>query len=142
MNYYKDAFRKFTDFNTRTSRTGYWYFVLFNFIVGAVLGFASGFIGFIAKSSLFAGIPTLYSLVILIPSIAISVRRLHDTNRSGWWILINFIPFIGLLVFLYFTLQRGDDGDNQYGVNPRSGEETTVITDTPVQEQVPAPVQQ
>jgi uncharacterized membrane protein YhaH (DUF805 family) len=142
MNYYKDAFRKFTDFNTRASRAEYWYFVLFNSIIGIVLGIATTVIGFMVKSPIIPAIPFLYSLAIIIPAFALSVRRLHDTNRSGWWILISFIPIIGLFVFLYFTIEQGDEGDNQYGTNPRNTDGVTIVTAAPVQEQVPTPVQQ
>jgi uncharacterized membrane protein YhaH (DUF805 family) len=65
----------------------------------------------------------IYTLAVLIPGIAVSVRRLHDTDRSGWWILINGIPLIGVIVFLVFTAQAGTPGDNQYGSNPKGGTE-------------------
>ncbi len=89
-------------------------FLLFNLIITFVLGFVEGFIGSPGYVSM------LYGLVVLIPAIAVSVRRLHDTDRTGWWILIGFIPVIGAIVLLVFMLLEGDSGDNQYGPNPKS----------------------
>ena len=62
----------------------------------------------------------LYSLAVLLPGLGVSVRRLHDTGRSGWWILINLIPLIGSIVFLVFTVSDGDPGPNQYGPSPKA----------------------
>ncbi|TJY41720.1 DUF805 domain-containing protein [Cohnella pontilimi] len=64
----------------------------------------------------------LYALAILLPSLAVSVRRLHDTGRSGWWLLIGLIPLIGAIILLVFTCQDSQPGDNRYGPNPRSGD--------------------
>jgi uncharacterized membrane protein YhaH (DUF805 family) len=61
----------------------------------------------------------LYNLTVLIPSIAVTVRRLHDTNRTGWWVLIGLIPIIGFIVLLIFTVQDSQKGENQYGPNPK-----------------------
>ena len=63
---------------------------------------------------------TLYSLAVLIPSIAVSVRRLHDINRSGWWLLIGLIPIIGAIILLIFAAKDSQPGENQYGPNPRA----------------------
>jgi uncharacterized membrane protein YhaH (DUF805 family) len=61
----------------------------------------------------------LYSLAILIPSLAVTVRRLHDTDRTGWWLLIGMIPLIGAIVLLVFMLLDSQPGDNQYGAHPK-----------------------
>ena len=61
----------------------------------------------------------LYSLIVLVPGIAVSVRRLHDTGRSGWWLLIGFIPLLGAIVLLFFMAQEGQPGPNQYGADPK-----------------------
>lgn len=116
MNYYVMAFKKFTQFEGRSSRSEYWYFALFNFIVSIAISAIAEVMGTMALG----GLSILYSLAIIIPSVAVSVRRLHDTNRSGWWILISLVPIIGFFVFLYFAVQPSDEGDNQYGPNPFS----------------------
>ena len=64
----------------------------------------------------------LYIFLMLLPLIALSIRRLHDTDRSGWWFLINFVPLIGGLVFFVFTLLEGTRGDNRFGPDPKAGE--------------------
>jgi len=113
MNWYIEVLKKYTVFKGRSRRKEYWMFFLFNFIISFVLGFVE----------VLAGGPgvvvNLYSLAVLIPGIAVAVRRLHDTNRSGWWLLIGFIPLIGTIVLLVFMVQDSQEGDNQYGSNPK-----------------------
>jgi uncharacterized membrane protein YhaH (DUF805 family) len=62
----------------------------------------------------------LYTLGVFLPALAVLVRRLHDTNRSGWWVLISFLPLIGILVLLFFSVQEGQPGENQYGISPKA----------------------
>ncbi len=88
-------------------------FFLFNFIIALVLGFLEGLVGS------FGVLAMLYNLAVLIPGIAVSVRRLHDTDRSGWWLIIGFVPLIGAIVLLVFMLQDSKPGQNQYGANPK-----------------------
>jgi uncharacterized membrane protein YhaH (DUF805 family) len=112
MNYYTEAFtKKFADFSGRARPQEFWMFVLFNvgaafiaLIIDAIIG--TGFV--------FYG---LYILASIIPSLAVSVRRLHDTDKSGWWLLIGLIPFGGI-VLLVFYIMGGTPGTNQYGPNP------------------------
>lgn len=88
-------------------------FFLFNIIVAFVLGLIEGIVGSPGLIGLF------YSLAVLIPGIAVSVRRLHDTDRSGWWLLIAFVPLLGAIVLLVFMVQDSVPGQNQYGANPK-----------------------
>ncbi len=88
-------------------------FVLFNVIFGIVASIIDGIIG---TNGLIGG---LYSLVVLVPALAVSVRRLHDVGKSGWWILICLVPVIGALYFLYLTILEGQQGTNEYGPNPK-----------------------
>jgi len=114
MNWYLEVLKKYAEFNGRARRTEYWMFCLFNFIIGFVLSFIESIIG--TGSVLL----TIYFLAVLIPSIAVSIRRLHDTDRSGWWLLITLIPFIGGLILIIFTVQDSQAGDNQFGPNPKA----------------------
>lgn len=96
-------------------------FVLINVLISVVLtGIAFG-IG-IADDKGNNLLSTIYSLAILIPSIAVGVRRLHDTDRSGWWLLIAFVPCIGGIVLLVFAIQEGTNGANEYGEDPKAYE--------------------
>ena len=104
--------QRFAQFDGRAGRAEYWWFVLANFIVLAVLGALS------RASVLFLIIYTLYALAVVIPSIAVGIRRLHDTNRSGWWLLIAFIPLIGTIILIVFFATAGDPGGNRHGPPP------------------------
>jgi uncharacterized membrane protein YhaH (DUF805 family) len=113
MNWYLEVLKKYAVFNGRARRKEYWMFFLFNFIIALVLGFLEGLVGS------FGVLAMLYNLAVLIPGIAVSVRRLHDTDRSGWWLIIGFVPLIGAIVLLVFMLQDSKPGQNQYGANPK-----------------------
>ena len=88
-------------------------FVLFNAIVSFALGLVDGLLG---TNGVLGGV---YSLAVLIPSLAVSARRLHDTDRSGWWMLINLIPLIGFIVYLVFVCGDSKPGANRFGPNPK-----------------------
>ena len=118
MNWYLAVLKKYAVFSGRAGRSEYWFFVLFNVIISIVLGAIDALIfGFNAQSGM-GLLGGLYSLAVLIPSIAVSVRRLHDTDRSGWWILIAFIPLIGAIVLLVFMVMGSMPGDNRFGAYP------------------------
>jgi uncharacterized membrane protein YhaH (DUF805 family) len=119
MNWYLEVLKKYAAFDGRAELKEYWWFSLFSFIIIIVLSvidIVTGTFNVNIGLGLLGGI---YTLAVLTPSIAVSVRRLHDTDRSGWWLLINGIPLIGVIVFLVFTGQCGTPGDNQYGSNPK-----------------------
>ncbi|MCB0110232.1 MAG: DUF805 domain-containing protein [Caldilineaceae bacterium] len=120
MSWYLAVLQKYFDFSGRARRKEYWCFVLFNIIVSIILAVIDQAIG---TGSIEGGVGLLgglYSLAVLLPGLGVSVRRLHDTGRSGWWILINLIPLIGSIVFLVFTVSDGDPGPNQYGPSPKA----------------------
>lgn len=115
MQWYLEAFRRYAEFSGRSRRRAYWFFVLFNLIVSFVLaGVDAALMG--PDSGLLL---PLYGLAALIPGIAVSVRRLHDIGRSGWWLLIGLIPLVGAIVLLVFYVQDSQPGDNAYGPNPK-----------------------
>ncbi len=114
MNWYVQALKRYAEFNGRARRTEFWMFVLFSVIISAVLRFVEGLFG---GPGVLSG---LYGLAVLIPSLAVSVRRLHDTGRSGWWLLIGLVPLAGAIVLLVFAVQDSQPGDNEYGPNPKA----------------------
>ena len=118
MNWYLEALKKYAVFSGRARRKEYWYFVLFNIIIGLVLGFIEGNLGLFSDSPE-SILSSLYSLAVLLPWIGVNVRRLHDTGRSGWWLLIGFVPIVGAIVLLVFMVQDSAADENQYGPNPK-----------------------
>ena len=119
MNWYLEVLKKYAVFDGRARRKEYWYFCLFNALIGIAIAAVTGVLGSIAHTESLSLLNGLYSLVILIPGIAVTVRRLHDTDRSGWWILIILVPLIGAIVLLVFTVLDSTPGENQYGANPK-----------------------
>lgn len=101
-------FTNYIKFEGRSNRGEYWWAVLGLFLVGIVLGIIDGLLGI-------AVLGTVFSLATLIPGIAIGVRRLHDIDKSGWWYLIIFVPLIGVLVLIYFFVQKPTPGPNRFG---------------------------
>jgi uncharacterized membrane protein YhaH (DUF805 family) len=113
MDWYLQALKKYAEFNGRARRTEYWMFALFNVIISLVLGLIEGIAGGPGV------LASLYSLAVFVPSIAVSVRRLHDIDRSGWWLLIGFVPLFGVIALLVFMVLDSQPGNNQYGANPK-----------------------
>ncbi len=105
---------QYTDFTGRATRQQYWMYALWYLILYVGIFIVGGFFGVGALSILF-------SFAVLIPSIAIATRRLHDTDMSGWWQLIGFIPLLGILILLYLLVQPGQTGPNRFGPDPKGG---------------------
>lgn len=126
MNYYIECLKKYAVFDGRSQRAAYWYFFLFNLIVSVVLGFIDTFMGLADPTTGYGPISGLYTLAVFVPGVAVTARRLHDIDRSGWWMLIIFVPIIGFLVLLYWTVKDSDAGENQYGPNPKNMAATKV----------------
>lgn len=119
MNWYLEVLKKYAVFSGRARRKEYWYFILFNILINIILSVVDGLTGNFDPATNMGLLSGVYTLAILIPSIAVSVRRLHDTGRSGWWLLISFVPLIGFLVLLFFMLQNSKAEQNKYGNNPK-----------------------
>ena len=111
--YYLSVLKRYVNFSGRAGRQAFWMFVLFNFIISVALGMIDGVLG----TNGILG--SLYGLAVLIPQLGLSVRRLHDTGKSGWWLLIAFVPLLGILALIYFYVQDSQPGANQYGPNPK-----------------------
>ena len=119
MNWYLEVLKKYAVFGGRARRKEYWFFVLFNFIFAVVLAFIDGMIGTFDPETGYGVLSGIYGLVVIIPGIAVTIRRLHDTDRSGWWLLILFIPLIGAIWLLVLMVIDGTPGENQYGPDPK-----------------------
>jgi len=119
MNWYMVALRQYATFEGRSRRKEYWFFVLFNLIAVILLAIVDGITGTFDETVGLGLLSGLYCLAVFIPSMAVTVRRLHDTNRSGWWVLIGLIPLIGGIVLLVFTVMDSQPGANRFGPNPK-----------------------
>ena len=115
MNWYISVLKQYAVFSGRARRTEYWMFVLCNVIVMLLLGMVDKLIG--GDNEL---ISSIYSLAVLLPSLAVAARRLHDTDRSGWWLLLGLIHIIGTLVLIYFMVCNGQQGPNRFGDDPKA----------------------
>jgi uncharacterized membrane protein YhaH (DUF805 family) len=130
-----EVFSKYAVFSGRARRKEYWYWYFFNFIISIFIAVVSVVINLpfgtetdngIGWFGLFINLVAIvYSLGIFIPNLAVTIRRLHDTNRSGWSYFISLIPFIGGLILLIYLVEDSTPGDNQYGPNPKNELETT-----------------
>ena len=107
MDFFIDALKQYANFNDRARRKEYWMFILVYMIINIVLAVLG-----------LDMISMLVGLILLIPSISIAARRLHDTGRTGWWQLIVLIPIIGIIVLIVFLVQDSHD-ENEYGANPK-----------------------
>lgn len=106
----KSCFSKIVTIDGRARRSEYWYFFLFNFIVAII-------IGFIFKEN--SIIPSIISWILYICTFSVSIRRLHDTGRSGWWWLIGFVPVVGFIILFVFYCLDSQPGTNKFGPNPK-----------------------
>ncbi|MEV7568467.1 DUF805 domain-containing protein [Streptomyces tanashiensis] len=112
MNWYLDVLKKYAVFNGRARRKEFWMFELFNIIISIVLN--------VVDMSLDIQLLSLiYTVGIFLPSLAVTVRRLHDTGRSGWWVLIGLVPLVGFIVLIVFAATEGDQHQNEHGPNPK-----------------------
>lgn len=118
MNYYLGAWKKYVTFSGRARRKEYWMFVLFNVIAAVIVNIIDGVL-------VTTFLSTIYGLAVLLPSLAILSRRLHDTDRSAWWIFICLIPIIGEIVLIVFAVFDSQPGQNKYGPNPKEGVPTS-----------------
>lgn len=109
---------KYATFSGRACRQEFWLFVLFLFVVAVFFNIALALLGMDTAFSILMAIYLIFILGTLIPTFAVYVRRLHDTDHSAWWLLVGFIPLIGVVVLLYFFVSKGTAGDNQFGSDP------------------------
>lgn len=119
MNWYLEVLKKYAVFSGRARRKEYWYFFLFSFIVSMVLAVIDGMTGSVSALTGMGTLSGIYAVAVLIPGLAVSVRRLHDTGRTGWWMLIAVLPLIGIIVLFVFMVLDSHPGHNEYGPHPK-----------------------
>jgi len=116
INYWKKAvLENYAEFTGRSRRAEFWWFVLANILIGIVFNVL------VAIASFFFILYVIFELAILVPNIAIGIRRLHDTGKSGWWLLIALVPFVGAIVLIVFMATDSTPGTNQWGSSPKYG---------------------
>ncbi len=120
MNWYLEVWKKYAVCDGRARRTEYWMSVLFNGLIGIAFSFLYCMLLYFSESAAIGMVvlSLIYSLAVFIPTLAVEVRRLHDTGRSGWWLLLNFVPFGDIVLLVFFCLDS-QPGENQYGPNPK-----------------------
>ncbi|MGD0879821.1 MAG: DUF805 domain-containing protein [Anaerolineales bacterium] len=127
MNWYLEVLKKYAVFSGRARRKKYWMFVLVNGSIALVIGVLAGITARIdansnstsSISTVLSCISSIYSLAVVLPALAVGVRRLHDIGKSGWWLFISLIPLVGSLWLLVYAVTDSQPGDNQYGPNPK-----------------------
>ena len=120
MEWYLKVLKQYAVFSGRAQRKEYWMFVLFNILISIALAVVDGMTGTLDEQTGYGLLSGIYSLAVLIPSIAVAVRRLHDTGRSAWWLLIVLLPLVGAIVLLVFMVLDSEPGSNDYGANPKA----------------------
>jgi uncharacterized membrane protein YhaH (DUF805 family) len=119
MKWFMIVLKKYADFSGRAQRAEYWFFILFYLLFFLGLSIVDNTLGLLNENIGVGLLGGLFALALLIPSIAVSIRRLHDTSRSGWWLLIGLIPLVGEIVLLVFYCLDSTPGTNAYGPNPK-----------------------
>lgn len=113
----KSVFGQYATFTGRARRSEYWYFTLFNFLVSLAISLLSALI--LRGEGSLSFLSGIWALATFVPSLAVSIRRLHDTGKSGWYCLISLIPLVGTIILIVFLATDSQPGTNQYGPNPK-----------------------
>lgn len=120
MHWFREALlHKYATFRGRARRQEYWYFALYYFLIYVGLLLVDVLTGTFSMETEMGFLSGVFLLATLVPTVALAVRRLHDTGRSGWWLLLSVVPLLGAIVLLYFTTLEGDAGANAYGEDPK-----------------------
>ena len=126
MDYFLHVLKNYAVFRGRARRREYWMFSLFYFLFGIAAFVIDYVLGFTQDGS--GVISSIFSLALLVPSLAVSVRRLHDVNKSGWFMLIGLVPLVGVIWLLVLDCTEGTAGPNEYGPDPKAWVETNPMS--------------
>jgi|SRR5665811_2013447 len=119
MEWFIYALRRYNDFRGRSRRREFWLYTLFYILLSIGAFFLDNLFRFISVGDAYGPISSLYVIIMLLPSVAVAVRRLHDVEKSGWWLLVGFIPIIGFIWLLIYFVRDGTYGPNKYGPDPK-----------------------
>jgi uncharacterized membrane protein YhaH (DUF805 family) len=119
MKWYLGVLKQYAVFGGRARRSEYWYFVLFSALISIVLIIIDSVTGTLSLRAGLGLLSGIYALAVFVPSLAVAIRRLHDTSRSGWWLLISLVPFVGTIILIVFLASDGKPETNEYGTNPK-----------------------
>jgi uncharacterized membrane protein YhaH (DUF805 family) len=117
MNWFVTVLMRYAQFRGRASRSEYWYFFLIYFVISILLGLLDAVLG-IGVGTNMGLLSGILGLALLVPSLAVGVRRLHDIDKSGWWLLVAFVPLVGWIILLVFACRASDPGPNRFGDGP------------------------
>ena len=117
MRWYIEVLKKYLEFKGRASRSEYWFFVAIHIAISFVLGIIDNMLGLVLSGGL-GIVGGVYLIAVLAPALGVTIRRLHDTGRSGWWLLLSLIPLIGPIVLIIFLVQGSKPGENNFGPYP------------------------
>jgi uncharacterized membrane protein YhaH (DUF805 family) len=127
MDWYLKVLKNYVGFSGRARRKEYWMFVLFNILFAVVAMVLDNVFGLASEKLHYGPIYGLYALAVFLPGLAAGIRRLHDTDRSGWWLLLCLVPLVGLVVIVFLALE-GTPGSNRFGPDPKAGEGNLAAT--------------
>ena len=119
MEWYFRVLAKYAVFRGRARRKEYWFYILFNVIFSIILAIVDMSMDTFDPKTGVGLFGTIYAAVLILPSMAVTVRRLHDIGRSGWWMLIPIVPILGAILIFAFLVQDSDPGENRFGPNPK-----------------------
>jgi uncharacterized membrane protein YhaH (DUF805 family) len=120
LHWYTDVIKQYAVFDGRAGRPEYWWFFLINTIISVILDL-------VIPGATGQVLGAIYALAVLLPSIGVGIRRLHDTNRTGWWLLVSLVPLVGWIWIIVLLALAGDDGPNRYGPPPGTLREPDTI---------------
>ena len=127
MKWFLKVLRQYADFSGRARRKEYWFFILFYYIFASITSILDTFLGLSFNGFGYGVIYLIFILAMLIPGIAVSVRRLHDVGKSGWMLFVGLIPIIGVIWLIVLAVKDSQPGSNQYGENPKSIEDGELL---------------
>lgn len=120
MNWYLKVLNQYADFSGRAGRKEYWMFTLINAIIAIIAMVIDNVLGMADETIGYGPLYGLYTLAMFIPALAVAVRRLHDIGKSGWMLLIAFLPFIGAIWLIVLLVKDSNSGENKYGSSPKA----------------------